>query len=374
MVTMSTWDRDLRGASDAAVTIYMFWRTGPSSSPIPGVSIIGRAASAEALGWSIAKIDRTTRELITPERIAVDWAARVVWIPSAAVDGSPANPNQVKGWRRYWPLIPDCALKRRIRSDLRRMLEAREPEFLEAFEFSCPETVPLTVTETVPLTVTEIGGGSGSGSGLGPGKREGEGEPQAAPRAPLSTSGADRTEPDPTAYLKAFTAVRDEAIGNTGGPVNAITTADSTQDVKEFREAIGRRRPESVDEIETAARMFFARSGETPGDTYWRDRKWSLHVFSTQGLNLLDDARATIRRQAAAKATKAAGEALKHQLEMAKWYPNSANLLQRDQKGWRDLIEVLGVSKTAGVEEKHKAAEAYLDRLALNDRAAPRAS
>lgn len=183
-VGVKTWER-LRGVSDAGRLAYFLIRTGPLSSPIPGITLAGRAALAEELDWPVKKMGRALSELEQAGLLQHDDAARLTWAPHAYLEIPPDNPNIVKAWRRYWALVPDCPLKAAIYAELWRGIEGRGDEFAAAlWELGCPggvgdglRNVPgnvpgnvgLTVPRTLPPMVSGTGSGSGSGSGSGPG-------------------------------------------------------------------------------------------------------------------------------------------------------------------------------------------------------------
>jgi hypothetical protein len=359
VVMVSVWEGELRGASDAAIVVYMRLRTGPESSVIPGVVVIGRAALAEAMGWELPKVLRALKELAARGCLDADWDRRLVWMPRAALDGNPDNPNQVVRWARYWSVIPDCDLKHRIHGDLRAMLEPREPEFLASFDRACPKPPPRVSrtlpkgSRNVPPKAGETGRGShqDQGSGEGTGKGEGTGGPRAP--IPLRPGSQQIGEPDLNACLQAFRDARDEAI--TGGQTG-IVASETPRDVEEFREALRQLQPQPV-QVREAARRFFARKGTGGRDAFWQQKTWRLHVFTGQGLEpLLEE---TIADQRMVE--KAA--ALKEALEFSQHYPRSAKLYSEDLRAWKDLATlVLVTERSPSRERQHQAVEDELKR------------
>lgn len=177
-VSVNTWER-LRGVSDAGRLAYFLIRTGPMTSPIPGITVAGRASLAEGLDWPVKKMGRALTELEEAGLIQQDAAARLIWAPHASVEASPANPNIVKSWCRYWALVPDCPLKAAIYAELWRGIAGRGDEFAAAlWELGCPGgggdglrnvpgNVPGNVGLTVPRTLPPMVPGTGSGPGSG---------------------------------------------------------------------------------------------------------------------------------------------------------------------------------------------------------------
>lgn len=172
-VAIGAWS-ELRGMTDAARLLYLFVRTGPCSSPIPGVSAVGKAAIAEELGWPTAKVERAAKELVDAGLMAVDWTARLIWCSRGPIEAPPENPNQVLGWRSYWGLVPDSTLRVRIRTEIRVALENRGPDYLQAWDevVASPtpnvgRNVPPNHDPNLPPNVRATGSGSGSGGGSG---------------------------------------------------------------------------------------------------------------------------------------------------------------------------------------------------------------
>jgi hypothetical protein len=177
-VAVSIWDA-LAGLPVESQLIYLRLATGPESQPIPGVTLVGRAALAEAIGWPAPRLERALRPLVSDGHIVVDWDRRVIWIPRAACDGAPDNPNVVTSWARYWSLIPICDLKRRIHRELFAQILPRGPTFLEAFGKACPDldgNVPSKVGRNVAETGSgeerRAGGGDPRGGGDDPAKAD----------------------------------------------------------------------------------------------------------------------------------------------------------------------------------------------------------
>jgi hypothetical protein len=287
VVFVSMWDTYLRGTSATAQLVYLRLRTGPESSPIPGVVLIGPAGLAEALGWTLAKAKAALDELAAKGLLVADRQARLVFIPRAAVEGAPDNPNHVTSWARYWTLVPECDLKSHIRSNLRVMLEERGPTFVAAFDRACPDgstnlagNVPPNPPRDVAPNVTPKVGETGSGGGVGP--EEGGGPPP-SPEA---------TDPDTETVLAAFGATYQRKLGV---PLPEVEDADRSElagKLKGLDPAARALLPAAISE-------YFKRHGRTQGDVWWKKRGWDLHTFVTQGFDLLGEVagRAAAKRQ-----------------------------------------------------------------------------
>lgn len=135
-VSVSMWgDKKFRSLSRAlpnAQTLWQYLLTGPETTQVPGVITAGRAALAEALGWSVEDFDRVFDELEQAEMAVADWEARIVWLPNSVAHNEPDNPNVVKGWARVLKTLPDSELTptiaNRLYDELRRVDVSRAAE------------------------------------------------------------------------------------------------------------------------------------------------------------------------------------------------------------------------------------------------------
>lgn len=142
------------GPSGQALWWYLL--TGPHTNLIPGLFTAGRAGLAEALGWEQPDFDACWDEISTQKIASADWKARVVWIPKAIEHNKPASPSVVVGWRRHWPLIPECNLKWTAFRHLRGYLETEMGAgFVNAFVSACLAPAEQTVAQAVGQAVEQ---------------------------------------------------------------------------------------------------------------------------------------------------------------------------------------------------------------------------
>jgi hypothetical protein len=329
-VAIRGW-QDLRDLSDAAIVAYFRLRTGPESSMIPGVAVTRRAAFAEALHWKPAKTNGAIEELVARNVIVADWEAPLVWIPQAALDGGPENPNQVTGWRRYWSLVPDCDLKVRVRMELRAMLEPRRTKkgetFVATFDEACPNVTPK---------VAETGSGSGR-------ERKGRG-------------GGKGTVPPPTIFKsqKAVGAERDAvevALTRCSSArlASRYALALTGLELVRLREELTRRPPDQIALVPVAYELYlesegYAASGDRAHGMRWfigdLDEKWLPAASKAQ--KEADEQAARIRQQ-----EKRAAE----DKEIDALYPDAGDLLNRDRWRWKALVAELGLEGAARIEK-----------------------
>jgi uncharacterized protein YdaU (DUF1376 family) len=112
-----------------------------------------------------------------------------------------------------------------------------------------------------------------------------------------SPSPSEAEETAAAASLAAFRRARDEAFGSN----RSITLGEPKRDVAEFAVRIAAAHPDDLPVIGAVARLFFQRDGRGPKDQQWRRARWSLHYFSTQGIEtLLPDVLADEQRRASA--------------------------------------------------------------------------
>jgi uncharacterized protein YdaU (DUF1376 family) len=112
-----------------------------------------------------------------------------------------------------------------------------------------------------------------------------------------SPSPSEAEETAAASGLAAFRRARDEARGSKP----SITLAEPQRDIAEFAVRIAAAHPDHLPVIGAVARLFFQRDGRGPNDQQWRRARWSLHYFSTQGLeSLLPDVLADDHQRASA--------------------------------------------------------------------------
>ncbi|CAJ7031507.1 Replication protein 15 [Burkholderia pseudomallei] len=120
--------------SGQALWVYLL--TGPhtlQTRMVPGVYVIGRAAIAEALHWSLEEFDACFREIFGRKMAEADWDRQILWLPNVLKRHLPRSPDNVRAWRVGWDLIPDCALKRKIHRAIKPII-ARNEHFARAFD------------------------------------------------------------------------------------------------------------------------------------------------------------------------------------------------------------------------------------------------
>lgn len=120
--------------------LWIYLLTGPHTCNIPGLSHVGRAALAEALGWEPEAFDEAFREAFLQGMVEADFRARVIWVPKAICYNQPESPNVVKSWGAYWDEIPECELKARAYQHLKAFLKAKGEAFEKAFLKACGKT------------------------------------------------------------------------------------------------------------------------------------------------------------------------------------------------------------------------------------------
>lgn len=113
--------------------LWIYLLTGPHTTSVPGLFRAGRAALAEALGWSQEAFDKAFEEVFQLGMAKADWGNRVVWLPNGIKHNEPASPNVVKSWATELDLIPECELKVEGIAGIASALSAMNPAFSEAF-------------------------------------------------------------------------------------------------------------------------------------------------------------------------------------------------------------------------------------------------
>jgi hypothetical protein len=125
--------RQLSPLQPSAQTLWLYLLTGPHTTAIPGAFQCGRAAMAEALGWSRVAFDRCMDEILDAGLAEYEHSTRLWFVPRAIRHNPPANPNVVKSWRSAWLLLPEGQMRRRITRCIADALKDIGPTFLEGF-------------------------------------------------------------------------------------------------------------------------------------------------------------------------------------------------------------------------------------------------
>ncbi len=128
-VQVTDWHARL---SPFAKLIRAWLKTGPQTTQLQGVVLIGRAALAEELELDDEVARAALTELEDGGYIVADWKARLVWLPDRLAEVPPANENGVKAWRWVWSTVPTCALRDRIERQLVEHLATLAPSLLAA--------------------------------------------------------------------------------------------------------------------------------------------------------------------------------------------------------------------------------------------------
>jgi len=246
--------------SDAAIVLLLRLRTGPETTPIPGLVVAGRAGLAEALGWPARRLDAAYRELETRGLVRADWRARLIWLPAVIGDAPPANPSVVMGWRSTWPQVPPCPLRDEVATALGAAVSARGPGYAAAWG-TVGDTVSPTVADTVGDTVTDTGAGGGSGGG--------------------SEKGGGAGPPPTVVGSEAIEAVRDAYRAVLGAEPPALRPSEAGR-IGRTLAALG-----DLELVRQIATDYYMSAGARPGDTYWRDSGWSWHLLVSQGIPVL---------------------------------------------------------------------------------------
>lgn len=134
--------------SGQALWIYLL--TGPHTSAIPGVFVIGKAALAEVLGWDDEAFAKAFDEVFGEGLIEFDKKSRLWFIPNAIKHNMPANPNVVRSWRAHGALLPECEMRDRIFEHLKTQLFALSDAFGKAFEESFEKASPKSLSKASP--------------------------------------------------------------------------------------------------------------------------------------------------------------------------------------------------------------------------------
>lgn len=133
-----------------AFDLFLYLLIAKESNPIPGVIPAGAGTIGDSLRWDASGVKKVFREIEDQGLAKADWDARLVWVPKAIIYNPPENPSVIRGWRKFWRLVPECELRSEIFEGLRTFVEAiANPSFLEAFREVFADQYPGAFAPTV---------------------------------------------------------------------------------------------------------------------------------------------------------------------------------------------------------------------------------
>lgn len=120
---LRTWDVLAEAGLQLApspAALYLRLATGPESTRVPGVLRVGRAALAEALGWSPRQLTRCMDSLEDAGLVRADWSARVVYLPQVTAQpcSMPTSPSAAAMYGRELADLPRCQVVADVERDL----------------------------------------------------------------------------------------------------------------------------------------------------------------------------------------------------------------------------------------------------------------
>lgn len=123
-----------------AQTLWLYFLTGPRTTPLPGLVCAREAVMADDLGWDLNAFRIAYREVNQVGLVVADWDAGVVVLQKALFDGSgkprnttkPTSPKHLIGWARWFKLVRECPLK----YEYLRQLETLAIALGKAFEIA----------------------------------------------------------------------------------------------------------------------------------------------------------------------------------------------------------------------------------------------
>lgn len=121
--------------------LWLYLMTTPALGVLPGLILMGEAAMAEHLEWSLEAFREAFAEVLREGMAEADWGARIVILPKAITRRRPQSPNVIRSWRAQWLEVPDDSpLKRSYYRRLKAFIEALPKGFQEAFAEAIPES------------------------------------------------------------------------------------------------------------------------------------------------------------------------------------------------------------------------------------------
>jgi hypothetical protein len=286
-IPVAIWG-DFAGLSDSAIVLALRLRAGPETMAIPGIVIAGRAGLAEALGWPLRRLDAAYRELETRGIARADWAARLVYVPAAIAETPPANPSVVTGWRSAWVQVPACGLRDEVQRALWGAVAGRGDAFKRALcaAIGDPPSGAPSATPSATWSPTPCPTPCPTPSPTPwPTQEEEEEEDTDKDKEGGGGDGPSLPPVDLDSRTGALKALRSAYHDVRGSEIPFMDPREIERHMPTLL-AVG-------DQLGPIARLYYSADGNRPGDTYWRDRGWPLHLLATQAIpSLAERARA----------------------------------------------------------------------------------
>ena len=130
--------------------LWFFLLTGPFTGPIPGLYVAGKAAMAEALGWSNEAFDKAFQEVLSKGMVKADWKARLIWLPNAIKYNNPESPNVITSWAKELDILPECSLFYEAIISIRETICAINGGFIIAFDKAFGKAIAKASSKAMP--------------------------------------------------------------------------------------------------------------------------------------------------------------------------------------------------------------------------------
>lgn len=124
----------LSAPSPCGQWLWFYFVAGPRTTLLPGLCSVSESTIAEDLHWSLKAVQSALDEITAMGMAKFDRRHRLLFVPKAIEYNPPANPNIVRGWRRFWDDLPECDLKREAFDVLRAHVSERSESLVEAFD------------------------------------------------------------------------------------------------------------------------------------------------------------------------------------------------------------------------------------------------
>lgn len=140
----------LAALGDRERMLWLRLATGPETTTIPGVLVVGAEDIARSLGWSPEEVQAIASK-IPAASLRADWRAGVVWLPHLIRWQAPRSPKNILGWRGAWRALPTTPIADEIHEEMRIVCEGRGEAFARAMSMIPPQ--PRPPVRQVPATI-----------------------------------------------------------------------------------------------------------------------------------------------------------------------------------------------------------------------------